>query len=32
MWDKAAAAADLAEKTYRRLNALYKGRPGLVAA
>ena len=29
MWDKAAAAADLADKTYRRLNALYK--EGLVS-
>ena len=29
MWDKAAASADLADKTYRRLNALYK--EGLVS-
>lgn len=29
MWDKAAAAADLADKTYRRLDALYK--EGLVS-
>jgi HlyD family secretion protein len=29
MWDKAAAGADLADKTYRRLNALYK--EGLVS-
>jgi HlyD family secretion protein len=30
MWDKATASAELAETTYRRLNALYK--EGLVAA